>query len=95
MITCMHMYYAGIHNNLVYIRISIGVPCPTHNGFLVLEGLFLKLPRAVLFHATTIHSHYRIDIESDSFFVLERELLICPQFKVTFSQKRLRNGRAS
>ena len=40
----------------------------------------LKVPRAVLFHATAIHCHYGIDIEDASFLVLERELLICPQF---------------
>ena len=61
----------------------------------VFEGSFLEAPRAVLFHATAIHCHYGIDIEDASFLVLERELLIFPQLKVLFSQKRSKNGRAS
>ena len=31
--------------------------------------------------------HYGIDIEDASFLVLERELLICPQFKVHSARK--------
>ena len=42
-----------------------------------------------------IHCHYGIDGEDAPFFVLERELLISPQFKVPFSQKRSKNGGAS
>ena len=83
--------YAIISCTSAYLSMYRALP----RIFLVFEGSFLEAPRAVLFHATAIHCHYGIDIEDASFLVLERELLICPQFKVPFSQKRSKNGRAS
>ena len=69
----MRVRITHVHDNLVYVRISIRVPRPTQDrmNFLVFEGSFLEAPRAVLFHATAIHCHYGIDIEDASFFVLE------------------------
>ena len=86
--------YAIIPYMSAYLSVYRALP-RTEWIFLVFEGSFLEAPRAVLFHATAIHCHYGKDIEDASFFILERELLICPQFKVPFSQWRSKNGWAS
>ena len=68
--------YAIISYTSAYLSVYRTLP-RTEQIFLVFEGSFLEAPRAVLFHATAMYCHYGRDIEDASFFVLERELLIC------------------
>lgn len=65
---CTRMYYAGARNNVVYTCVSIRVQHPTRDRLNIFNGLFLKEPRAVLFHAAAIHDR---DIEDATLFVLE------------------------
>ena len=65
MISHVHacIYYVSTCNNVVYVRISIRVLCPTHDNqfFMLLKAHFSKwLDYSVLFHATAIHCHLRI-----------------------------------
>ena len=73
---CACIYYVGIRNNRVYVRISIHVLHPTQDrmNFSRFKGSFLKAPRAVVprYSVHAIHYHYGKDIEDVSFFVLER-----------------------
>ena len=71
---------------------------PKHDElFQFFDGSFLEASKAVPFHATVdvIHCYHGMDFVDTSFFVLGSELLVCPQFQVTASHRRLKNARAS
>ena len=55
-------YYAGTHNNLVYVRISIRVPRLTKDR-MTFPRFRRFISRTPFFHATAIHCHYGIDID--------------------------------
>ena len=63
--------------------------------FRFFNSSFLEAPQAVPFHATATHCHHGMDFDDASFFVLRSELLVCPKFQATVSQRRSRNGQAS
>ena len=86
-----------LRNDFVYVRIpSAYRALPRQNElFRFFDSSFLEAPQAVPFHATATHCHRGMDFDDASFLVLRSELLVCPKFQVTVSQRRSRNGRAS
>ena len=68
---CIHMYYVSTHDNIVYVHITIRVPCPRMDFSLIFKSWFLEAPRTVPFHSAATHCHDGRDIEDASLFVLE------------------------
>ena len=91
---CITHIYAIMLYTSVYLSVYRALP-RTESIFLIFQGSFLKAAQAVLFHTTAVDCNHGRNIEDPSFFILERVLQVCPKFKVPFSQRRSRSGRAS
>ena len=52
---CVCMYYTSTHNNIVYVRITIHVPCPTQdNGFFSFSKCLKRFCSTLLLHTATM-----------------------------------------